>query len=232
MPYWHTLAGQRLLTIFGRQPVNSTASETRWLHAREQRQLEQFTSADRRMCWLRGRLAIKQLIQQLEPQQHVPAELEIISYDKHWNLGCAPRVFASGDELQLRPALTHSLRHYAACIAHDSRHRPGIDLVEHADLNLEQLRFWLRADERERLAQFGTDTNSACRALARLWGGKEAAFKTLPIDTRFQPQQLVILAWDTQQTKAAWHTVDELYCGALRWDELPNLTLTLAVRNE
>lgn len=232
MPYWCTIAGLRLLTIFGQQPENSPCSGARWLHPREQLQLAKFSAANRRAGWLRGRLAIKQLIQHLDPQRCLPQELEIVSRDEQRDLNCAPRVYAAGTILKWRPSLTHTERHFAACLADDPSLSIGIDLVEQSELNSSRLTFWLRDDERERLEQFGTAADSARRALARLWSGKEAAFKTLPPETPFQPQQIAIQDWDDQQTSSTWRTTDNAFNGSLRWDELPTLTLTLAVRQE
>lgn len=226
----HEIGGHRLHIICGRHPEQLSSSSLLWLHPHEKRQLAGLSSPARRLTWLQGRMAMKQLVLETCPGAALPEDLEIVSFDDAQQRGCAPRVYVAGKLIKCCLSQTHTARHFAACLAVDDSIIPGIDLVEHRELIPDRLRFWLREDELQQLASCASGDGALPRALARLWSGKEAAFKTLPDGTVFQPQRIVIFDWVLEQPASAWRTTDNLFHGVLQWDTLSQQTLGIALR--
>jgi phosphopantetheinyl transferase len=165
-----------------------------WLHDVERAECETFRDANRRECWLLGRVLAKHIIRtqavagregsgQLKPQH-----ILIVSRDA-FGRRIRPRVLVDGHLREWCLSIAYSDQSIAVGLSDGERLSVGVDLVRRQPLGRGFRELWFSSLER---AWTDVGDGSAVDRAATVWAIKEAFYKAANTGDRFAPARIEV----------------------------------------
>jgi phosphopantetheinyl transferase len=164
------------------------------LHDMERAEYETLRDANRRECWLLGRVLAKHIIRRRVaagrdgPGQLDPRHILIVSRDA-FGRRIRPRVFVGGQLQGWCLSIAYSDDSIAVALSDSERLNVGVDLVRRQPLGRGFRELWF--SNRERAWTDAADGPAVDRA-ATIWAIKEAFYKAANTGDRFAPARIEV----------------------------------------